>query len=137
MSGTATRPTNIINSVIQEIGQRESRGRNLIFSGKTGKNKVEKFLEKAGVSAAEKIVELGKEDKKVLLVVMASEAEKWRALSKAKPLCTTISEFDGMYVNRDLTRAEREAEFQLRQEVRRRRTNGESVMIKKGKVVNK
>ena len=57
---------------------------------------------------------------------------KLRVLSEARTLCTNIADFENLYVNHDLPRAEIEAQFKLRKECRCHRLNGEDVKINKG-----
>jgi len=135
----ATSPSPIVgntqlSTIMKELKERESRAKNIIFSGCNSDTKVESFLGKCGVTPIS-IKKIGKTDKKLHLVELSSEADKWKALGKAKELCSSVDSFQGMYVNPDLTQSEREHQYQLRKECRERRSKGENVKIKKGVVV--
>ncbi len=57
-----------------------------------------------------------------------------QVLRKSKEL-KGIEELADVYVNRDLTRKQREKEYKLRQELRQRRADGEQVRLWHGKVI--
>ena len=92
-------------------------------------------MEKAGVDKPTKIAEIGKPERRMFIVTFASEKEKWCLVAKARSMCMSNDGLKGCYVNPDLTKTERDHQYQLRKEVRERRRNGESVFIKRGTVV--
>ena len=126
---------NNLSAIVNEIRERESRSRNVIFTGDTSEEKIDAFLTKVSIVPVN-VKKIGKNEKKTFLVSLPSESDKWKIIGKAKEICTSVSNFEGMYVNPDLTtRIEREEQFRLRKECRDRRELGENVKIKRGKVV--
>ena len=87
-----------------------------------------------------KCVRLGKpkNDKpRPLLVTVADNAIRRQILRNAKHLCHSNT-YKRVFISPDLTLQEREANKQLRQELRRRKDAGESnLIIKNGKIVSK
>lgn len=92
-------------------------------------------MDKVGVEKPSKIIEVGKPKKKFFIATFATESQKWRLVSKARGICMSNDGLKGCYVNPDLTKTERDHQYQLRKEVRERRQNGENVAIKRGVVV--
>ena len=73
---------------------------------------------------------------RLLIATLPSEACKWDVLKAAKMLRDSENtEVKGMYINKDLTVLEREQNKKLRDEVKRRKSEGENVKIIKGKCV--
>ena len=72
---------------------------------------------------------------KAATTTMDSEKDKWLLISKARVVSQSKVDLNNIFVNPDLTITERDLHYQLRQEVRRRREQGENVKIRKGKVI--
>ena len=72
---------------------------------------------------------------KAATTTMDSEKDKWLLISKARVVSQSKVDLNNIFVNPDLTKTERDLQYQLRQEVRRRREQGENVKIRKGKVI--
>lgn len=125
----------VVNAVAKELRERESRSKNAIFSGNVDVEKIELFVEKLEIPNAQ-IKKIGKSDKNIFLVEFQTQAEKWKAIGKARETCASSDNLKGMFVNPDLTRSEREVQFKLRQECRARKLQGEKVKIKKGVIVS-
>ena len=124
-----------IDVIAKELNERESRAKNVVISGNASKEKVESFLQKVG-TPSKNVKQIGKPEKNTFLVEFSSQADKWRVIGKAKAACAGVADFSGMYVNPDLTRAERDAHYKLRQECRARRQKGENVKIKRGTIIS-
>ena len=124
----------MITTIVREIKERENRSLNVVFTGNASEDKVKLYLDRVGV-APKQIKKIGKPETSVYLVELFDVGAKKKMLSEARTLCTSITDFENLYVNPDLTRTEREAQFKLREECRRRRLNGEDVKISKGQVV--
>ena len=112
--------------------EREKRARNVIFTGDVTKDKVDTFLQTAKVESPTKVLEISTaQNKKLYIVSMVQEKEKWALIGKARSISQSSDSLNNIYVNPDLTKTERDAQYLLRQEVRRRRQLGENVKIKK------
>lgn len=87
----------------------------------------------------EKVFRLGKkQDAKVrpTMVKFEDEVSKWQIISKAKYLKEQKDEtIKGLIISLDLTLQQREEDYKLRQELKRRREAGEQCIIKRGKIV--
>jgi len=93
-------------------------------------------LKVADIESATKILKIETKTKKTLFVVtLQTEAQKWALIGKARKVSLTKDEFKTVFVNPDLTKSERDVQFELRKEVRSRRQMGEQVKISKGRVV--
>jgi len=73
---------------------------------------------------------------KLLLVKLATPRQKWAIIGKAKMLKNSQNaSFNRVMIFPDLSRQEREKDYQLRSELRRRRQEGESnIYISKGEI---
>lgn len=128
--------TDIVSQVASELREREKRALNVVFTGEVDKEKVKLFLQTVGTEEPSKVLEIKTLQKKTLYIVtMASEKDKWSLVSKARAISQSKDGLNNIFVNPDLTKTERDVQYQLRQEVRKRRGQGESVKISKGKVV--
>ena len=140
LDGTSKKNDNpkpqFISEVVEEIREREKRALNVVFSGEVTKEKVDRFVEVQGGESPSKVLEVEtKSKKKLYIVTLKSERQKWALIGKAKQITQSTEGLKDIYVNPDLTKSEREIQFNLREEVRRRRLQGESVKIKRGKIV--
>lgn len=88
----------------------------------------------------EKVFRLGKKQEgkiRPTLVKLEEEHSKWHIISKAKNLKQEEDEvIKRLIIALDMTPQQREEDFKLRQELRRKREEGESCYIKKGKIVS-
>lgn len=135
-NNTKTAAAGIISQVANELREREKRVLNVVFNGNVDKVKVDRFLQAAGTEKPSKVLEIQTQQKKTLYIVtMSSEKDKWSLIAKARTISQSKEGLDNIFVNPDLTKTERDVQYQLRQEVRSRREQGESVKISKGKVV--
>ena len=74
---------------------------------------------------------------RLLLITMDCERSKWRILNQAAGLRSS-TKWKEVYICPDLTAKEREANKKLREELKRRRANGEkNLMIKRGQIVER
>ena len=73
---------------------------------------------------------------RLLKVICVDTESKRRILSKSKDL-RNMQQYKNIYVNPDLTPLQQAQNKQLREELHRRRSQGENVMIRRGKVVQK
>lgn len=126
----------IISEITNEIKERERRALNVVFAGEmVTKEKVEKFVGQAGVDSTG-IKKIETEGKKCLFIVtLNTEPQKWSLIKKARQISRSVEGLENIFVNPDLTKTERDIQYQLRQELRRRRALGETVKISKGRVV--
>ena len=87
----------------------------------------------------EKAIRVGKkkdDQPRVMIVTLKDEESKWEVLKESKALRESENEITkNMYINKDMTRQERERNRLLREELKARRANGENVKIVKGKCV--
>ena len=126
----------VVSELAGEMKEREKRLLNVVFSGADTKERVGSFVAKSGLKEPTKISEISTPNKrKLFIVTMQEEIEKWTLIGKARKISSANDEFQGVYVNPDLTKTERDVQFKLREEVRRRRALGENVKISKGRVV--
>lgn len=73
---------------------------------------------------------------RLLIVTMEDEGKKWEVLKRGKLLRESADEvLKSVYINLDLTFEERQENKKLREELKRRRENGENVKIIRGKCV--
>lgn len=134
--GMKTVGESLVNTIVKELKERESREKNAIFSGNVNEDKVKLFLQQLGTaSASTNVKKIGKPEKSVFLVEFESKAAKWNAIGKARETCAKHEDLKNVFVNPDLTRSEREVQYKLRQECRARRLRGENVKIKRGAIV--
>lgn len=132
-----TEKSEIVAAVAGEIREREKRALKVVFTGEVTEEKVKKFIGHAGGDAT-KIDKIETKGKKVLYITtLTTEAQKWTLIKKGRTISNTIEGLNGIFVNPDLTRSEREVQYNLRQELRRRRAEGENLVIKKGRIVEK
>ena len=128
--------TIMVSEIANELKEREKRALNVVFSGAENKEKVIKFIKAGGFDEPTKITEITTQSKKQLFIVtMKTESVKWALIGKARRLSNINDDLKNIFVNPDLTKSERNLQFKLREEVRHRRSLGESVKISKGKVV--
>ena len=74
---------------------------------------------------------------RMIIVTLRNKQMRDQVLRSAKNL-RRIPEWDGVYIGPDLTKKERESDYNLRQELKRRRNNGEkNLMIRRGHIVTK
>ena len=125
----------IVSQVAYELEEREKRRLNVVFTGNVDKEKVERFWKAAGTQKPSKLFEIKTQQKTLFIVTMDSEKDKWLLISKARVVSQSKVDLNNIFVNPDLTKTERDLQYQLRQEVRRRREQGENVKIRKGKVI--
>lgn len=137
LDGASTIAPNVVSALTNELRERDKRARNAVFTGNATETTIKLIAQKAEVEAPLEIVTVGKPGKKFFIVTFKSESQKWRTVSRARGICMASDELKGIYVNPDLTKTERDHQYQLRKEVRERRARGENVMIKKGAVVVK
>ena len=136
-----------VNEAMEELKEEEKRKNNIIISNvkEDGDDLIQIqtfFKEEVSISTDEvaEIYRLGKkrEDAKFprpIKVVLKSNRKD--VLTKAAiKINKGRTQADRVYVNNDLTARQREADGKLRAELRERRTAGESVAIKNGKIVN-
>ena len=71
-----------------------------------------------------------------LLVKFKNSDQKWAVLSQAKFLKES-ERFYAIYLAKDMTKQEMEEDIERRKELIHRRRNGENVMVKNGKIINK
>lgn len=133
---TAIEPK-VVTALTNELREREKRATNVVFTGEATEEKIKSVVEKAGIDPPLKIITVGKPDKKLYIVSLKTEGDKWKLISKARSICMANEGLNGVYVNPDLTKSERDLQYQLRQELKRRRALGENVVIKRGVVVSK
>ncbi len=150
-SASAATPAPDVDSLLREITERDLRKANVIFHGLTAdavtndQAKADNLLNhvlRSGVNI-KKCVRLGKDGgirPRPLLVTLSSEAEARAALKVAPQLRKSTDEYikASVYLNADLTKAQKEAEYLLRVERRQRSAAGEhDLVIRSGKVVAK
>ena len=128
--------TIMVSEVTNELKEREKRALNVVFNGAKDKEHVLQFLRAADWETPAKILEITTQSKKTLFIVtMNSEKDKWTLIGKARKLSSFIENLKNMFINPDLTKSEREIQFKLREEVRRKRGLGELVKISRGRVI--
>lgn len=136
-SSSFTQSTGLVAEIADELKERERRVLNVVFAGEVTSEKVEAFLDAAGTDKAKKIQEIEtKSKRKIYIVTLTTEAQKWSLIKKSRNVGQTKEGLSNVFVNPDLTRSERDVQYKLRQELRRRRELGESVKISKGRIVN-
>jgi len=147
------------DEIIEEIKEEEEkkkRQKNLVvykIEESTNENKEERELEdkekclnlmnrcleiKVENNDIEKLVRLGRrnENNRPLLVIMREKDKKYEILSNASKLRNAQEEeHRKVYISPDLTIKQREENKKLREELKRRRENGENLYIKGGKLV--
>ena len=70
-----------------------------------------------------------------ILVKLRYEEEKWQILGRSKHLRN--SEYDKVYINRDMSKEEREEDARLREELNEMRGEGIQCMIKNGQIIRR
>lgn len=99
---------------------------------------VQTILATAGVECNAQIYRLGKPDKdknRLIKAVFPASFFVGQAL-RGNKLIREVPELNKIYIRPSLTKEQRHAEYQLRQEVRERQANGEQVRIIKGQIVS-
>lgn len=136
-STTSNFSATVVSQVANELREREKRVLNVVFSGEVDKEKVDRFLEASNTEKPSKVLEIKTQqsEKTLYIVTMVSERDKWALIAKGKSISQSKSGLDNIFVNPDLTKTERDVQYELRQEVRNRRQKGENVKISKGRVV--
>ena len=140
--------------IADEMNQRELKKNNLVIFGlpervdgsvsdrrQNDMMKCAELFEALGCSnaAIEKATRLGKErsdNKRLLRVTLSNTKDKYELLKQSRIL-RRHAKFNGVYLQPDLTFAQRQADFDLRRELRDRRGKGENVIIHKGKIVER
>ena len=88
----------------------------------------------------DKVIRLGKKQEgrnRPTLVRMTEEHSKWSVIARGKQLRQSEDDvIKSLIIVPDLTEKQREEETQLRQELKRRRENGEMCIIKRGRIVS-
>lgn len=124
-----------LSAVTNELREREKRAANAVFVGNVSETQIKTIADKAGIEQPLKIVKVGKPENFFYIATFKSENEKWHLVAKARAICMSNEGLKGIFVNPDLTKAERDHQYLLRKELRERKLNGEDVIIKKGAVV--
>lgn len=133
--GWNTRSANSISEISSEIREREKRSLNVVFTGEVTKEKVESFVEQTGGEIT-KLQEIDtKTKKKLFITTLRSEAQKWTLIRRSRSISQSKVELNNIFANPDLTKIEREVQYHLRQELKRRRNLGENVKISRGRIV--
>ena len=142
---------NNVSLVSDEVERRFQRRTNIIISGLEAKmsgsleerkdddgKKCFHLLSRLGVSSEDSIMQInriGRPEKiPMLKVTLDTYQTKQTVIRKAKELRT---DFPNVYVNPDRTPMQQFQQRELRQELRRRRDNGEDVIIKGNSVVSR
>lgn len=142
-------------SVLEELNDQHRRSRNLIISGvpelATGSaedrkeadtNTVKRILDELVecdddvVVHAHRVGKITNGRNRILRVVLRDEYSEYRVLKIARQLKTSKS-FKDIFINPDLTLAQRQEGKRLRNEFKRRKDLGEDVRIRYGRVVSK
>ena len=145
----------LFSSVIQEIEDRNRRRLHFIVSGipeKEGsleerkavdKEKIETLLGDLDESWDDKVIEhvhrIGNNVSKgprLIRVTCSGESYKKDILRKAKQL-RNLPAYNNVYINPDLTLRQRDENKRLRNELKTRKGQGENVMIRNGKIVER
>ena len=125
----------MITQVATELKEREKRALNVVCAGEITEDKINSFVEAAGAEKPSNVLKIQTPKKALYIVTMASERDKWSLIGKARTISQTKEGLENIFVNPDLTKSERNVQYELRKEVRDRRKLGENVKISKGKVV--
>ena len=146
----------LYSSIIQEIEDRNNRRLNLIVSGVSeedgsveerkaaDRTKIETLLHdldgdwNGGMSMIAHMHRVGNRVSKgprLIRIICSEESTKKGILRKAKQL-RNIPAHSNIYINPDLTVRQREESKRLRNELKSRRSQGENVVIRNGKVVS-
>ena len=87
----------------------------------------------------EKAIRVGKRNEnkpRILIATLKDEDTKWEILKASKALRNSENDVaKNIYINKDMTQKEREKNRALREEVKKRRSQGENVKIVKGRCV--
>ena len=139
-SGSATNATSkptagMVVEIATEIKEREKKLLDVVFVGNVAKEKVSKFLNYAECEDTSIKEIKTKADKPLFIVTLKTVEQKWLLVKKARGISQSKDGMENIYVNPDLTKTEREVQYQLRQEAKRRRSLGESVKMSRGKIV--
>ena len=141
-------------TVLDEVEDRHRRRRNLIFSGiseltsgsveerrEADRAMVERILKDLLLDdkEPEQVYRVGKPvpGKSRLLKVRFDDEETGQNILRNARKLRDISRQNGVYINPDLTVAQRRERKQLVEELKRRRDAGDEVMISKGRIVEK
>ena len=142
-------------SVLEEVNDQQRRRKNLIISGvpesvtrsaedrkSEDKSRVKTILDELIECDDNLIVHVHRMGKivdgrnRILRVVLRDEESKQRILKTARRLKTSEI-FQDIFINPDLTLAQRQEKKHLRYELKRRKDLGEDVQIRNGHVVSK
>ena len=146
---------NLFSSVIQEVEDRNRRSHNLIVSGipegegsiderkAADKEKIKKLLgdldDHWDEDVTEQVHRIGNNTSKgprLIRVTCGEKSVKRDILQRAKQL-RNLPAYTNVYINPDLTIRQREENKRLRNEFKARKSRGENVMIRNGKVVER
>jgi hypothetical protein len=148
------RVTHLSSTVLEEVEDRHRRRRNLVFSGipeqtsgsvderkKADTACVEQILQDLSINDVEPlhVYRVGRPvpgKSRMLKVQFDDEKNRQNVLRNAKKLRNN-TKHNGVYINPDLTFAQRRDRKMLMEELKRRRDAGEEVMIFQGKIVQK
>ncbi len=151
-----THPTNLsmdetVLKALEEIRQVEGRRKNLIISGaptvsgslheRTYADKL--FLDRLhdqlniGTPIIEDIRRLGRPDHQHLLKVRYFDVNDRDTVLKQARSLRHSSEFQKVYINPDLTPIQQRERYKLRQELQRRKEDGENVVIHRNRIINR
>ena len=148
--------TSLSMNILEEVDDRSRRRKNLIFSGipeqttgsvekrkETDMHQVEEILEELVSNMDEddllEVHRIGRPESgkcRILKVKFKDENDCLKVLKNARKL-RDLPNRKGVYINPDLTVLQRRERKALTEELRRRRNEGEDVVILRGKVVAK
>ena len=141
-----------INETIHEMEARYQRKRNLIMFGIEEKRdgsveerrefdeqQVDSILSAIGLSdlSYDGLRRIGKPQHskpRLIRITCSDEDERTEALNAARKLRTLVN-YNGIFINADLTPMQQKQQRQLREELKRRRNAGENVKIRRGAIV--
>ena len=72
-----------------------------------------------------------------LLIKLETVEDKWTILKNAKNLAKAKEDMRAVSIVPDMTKDEREANKHMRQELKRRRENGEDLIIRRGQIMER
>jgi hypothetical protein len=153
-----------VKESLTEITQQEARRNNLVVSNLPERTKANEEdesdeesedttglvteliteglgLDSIKIGSAKRVPEKRRDDGKprIIIVAMDDKEDKHEVLKASKKLReSTKQEWKKVYINPDLTKLQREKDFQLRQELKRRKEAGEKdLIIKSGRIIMK
>ena len=140
-------------NMVAELEERNRRRSNLILSGlpeKTDGSAEERrewdavkaqslfesltHLNRSVILYVHRIGKINSNKPRLLRVICRDQDTKSAILRKAKDL-RTMPQFRGVFVNQDLTPIQQKEEKSLREELKLRKSSGENVVIRRGKIV--